>query len=78
MGSLVGGTFGLGGKSETNISAYSRNQIITKYLGFAPRFCSYEEIVALMENEEVQAMPSYPDDGSIKIVDGVIVVKIME
>ncbi|MDD6305796.1 MAG: glucosyltransferase domain-containing protein [Clostridiales bacterium] len=78
MGSLVGGTFGLGGKSETNISAYSRNQIITKYLGFAPRFCSYEEIVALMENEEVQAMPSYPDDGSVKIVDGVIVVKIME
>ena len=38
----------------------------------------YEEIVALMENEEVQAMPSYPDDGSVKIVDGVIVVKIME
>ncbi len=78
MGSLVGGTFGLGGKSESNISAYSRNQIITKYLGFAPRFCGYEEIVALMDNEEVQQMPSYPDDGSIKIVDGVIVVKLME
>ena len=78
MGSLVGGTFGLGGKSDSNISAYSRNQIITKYLGFAPRFCGYEEIVALMDNKEVQQMPSYPDDGSIKIVDGVIVVKLIE
>lgn len=78
MGSLVGGTFGLGGKSETNISAYSRNHIITKYLGFAPRFCGYEEIVELMEKESVQAMPSYPDSGSIQIIDGVIVVKIME
>lgn len=78
MGSLVGGTFGLGGKSDTNISAYSRNQIITKYLGFAPRFCGYEEIVELMKNEKIQEMPSYPDDGSIQIVDGVIVVKIME
>jgi len=78
MGSLVGGTFGLGGKTETNINAYSRNYIITKFLGFAPRFCGYEEIVELMENEEVQAMPCYPDDGSVKIVDGVIVVKCME
>ena len=78
MGSLVGGTFGLGGKADSNISVYSRNQIITKYLGFAPRFCDYQELKALMENEEVEEMPSYPDDGSIKIVDGVIVVKIME
>ena len=78
MGSLVGGTFGLGGKTETNINAYSRNYIITKFLGFAPRFCEYGEIKSIMETEEFQAMPCYPDDGSIKIVDGVIVVKCME
>lgn len=78
MGSLVGGTFGLGGKTDTNINAYSRNYIITKFLGFAPQFCGYEEIKELLENEEVQEMPCYPDDGSIKIIDGVIVVKCME
>lgn len=78
MGSLVGAAFGLGGKMESNVNAYSRNHIITKFLGFAPRFCGYEEIVELMEQEEVQAMPSYPDSGSIQIIDGVVVVKIME
>ncbi|MBO5522112.1 MAG: glucosyltransferase domain-containing protein [Roseburia sp.] len=78
MGSLVGGTFGLGGKTETNINAYSRNYIITKFLGFAPRFCEYEEIKSIMETEEFQEMPCYPDDGAIKIIDGVIVVKCME
>lgn len=29
----------------------------------------------LKEIPEVQNMPSYPDDGSIKIIDNVIVVK---
>jgi uncharacterized membrane protein len=78
MGSMVTATFGLDGKIDSNINAYSRDFIMTKYLGFAPRFCGYEEIKELMENEEVQAMPCYPDSGSIQIVDGVIVVKLSE
>lgn len=77
-GSLVSGTFGLGGKLDSNISAYSRNYIIIKYLGFSPRFCGYEEIKELMENEEVKEMPCYPDDGAIRIIDGVVVVKLTD
>ena len=78
MGSMVGGTFGLDGRTESNINAYSRNSIITKYLGFAPRFCSYEEIVELMKEEVVREMPCYPDEGAIQIVDGVVVIKLTE
>lgn len=78
MGSMVGATFGMDGKIDSNVNAYSRTAIIAKYLGFAPRFCGYEEIVELMDRDEVKEMSSYPDAGSVKIVDDVIVVKIME
>lgn len=78
MGSMLGGTFGLDGKIESNISAYSKACIMTKYLGFAPRFCGYDEIVELMEQEEVKEMSCYPDAGSMKVVDGVVVIKLAE
>lgn len=78
MGSMMGLTFGMDGKIESNINSYARPFIITKLLGFAPRFCGYEEIVELMANEEVKEMPCYPDEGSVRVVDGVVVVKIVE
>ncbi len=78
MGSMMGLTFGMDGKIETNINSYTRTFIITKLLGFAPRFCGYEEIQALMENEEVKEMPCYPDAGSIKVINDTVVVKIIE
>lgn len=78
MGSMLGGTFGLDGKIESNVSAYSKTSIMTKYLGFAPRFCGYEEISDLMEKEEVKKMPSYPDAGSIQIIENAIVIKLSE
>ena len=78
MGSMLGGTFGLDGKIESNINAYSRAHIMTKFLGFAPVFCGYEETVELMEQEEVKEMSCYPDYGSMKVVDGVVVIKLSE
>ncbi len=78
MGSMLGGTFGLDGKIESNINAYSRAHILTKFLGFAPDFCGYEQTVELMEREEVKEMSCYPDDGSMKVVDGVVVIKLSE
>ena len=78
MGSMMGVTFGMDGKIESNINAYSRTFIITKLLGFAPRFCGYEEIRMLMEKQEVRDMPCYPDEGSIRVVDDIVVVKMTE
>ena len=31
-----------------------------------------------MDTKEVQAMPFYPDDGSIRVVDGTVVVRLSE
>lgn len=75
QGGLMGPVFGIHGKAESNVNSFSRSHIIVQYLGFAPYVCGYEENKALMELEEVKNMPSYPDDGSIQIVNGKIVVK---
>lgn len=66
------------GRNASNVSAYSKAHLITKYLGFAPEFCGYEETKALMQKKEVKEMPCYPDDGSICMIDGIVVVKMSE
>lgn len=78
LGSLMQDAFGMEGKSETNVNAYSRMHLIAKYLGFAPTFGNYEELIMWMEREEVQNMPCYPDSGSIAIVDDAVVVKLSD
>lgn len=63
---------------------FHRNELITeasmaKYIeywcGYSPEIIEDEERDALLEREEVQNMSSYPDDGGIQIIDGIIVVK---
>ena len=75
QGSLMGPVFAINGKAESNVNMFSRVHIITQYLGFAPTICGYEETKACMELEEVKNMPGYPDDGSIRVVNGIVVVK---
>ncbi len=78
-GGLIGDRFTTYGKSDSNISAYSANNIFTKYLGFTPEFLwSDEDQVKYANNPAVIDMTCYPKDGSIGIVDGVIVVKLQE
>jgi hypothetical protein len=78
IGSLLGNVFGMEGKSESNVNAYSRNHIIAKYLGFVPQFGGYEDILTWMDREEVKEMNCYPDDGSIQIIDDTIIVKLSD
>ena len=76
-GNLVADTFYLYGTSPTFISAYSSPNLFTKYLGFTPEFLwDDEDELYYNTHPEVIAMPCYPDEGSIRMVDGVIVVKV--
>ncbi|MCR5107826.1 MAG: glucosyltransferase domain-containing protein [Lachnospiraceae bacterium] len=78
-GGLVGDRFALGGKAETNISAYSSNNLFTKYLGFTPEFLwSDEDQLKYANDPTVIKMPCYPKEGAVKIIDGAIVVKLQE
>ena len=77
-GTLLESTFPIGGKSSTNISSYSNLNILTRYLGFLPSFLWNEELDQVSEDERVREMPCYPKDGSIAIVDDVIVIKLQD
>lgn len=70
--------FSYGGNptSEGLINAYSRDNWLNLYLGFSHERVSQEDCVKLGEKEFVREMPCYPQDGSVQIIDGVIILKI--
>lgn len=59
-----------GGCSELNKKFYD------KYLGIDIGLCSYEKYKEITQTKEFKNMPIYPDDGSIAIIDNVVVIKI--
>ena len=65
--------FWYGGLSPILINRYSRDWFMQNYLGYFYTPAS-EEIVQKLESE-TKDMPSYPDSGSIKVIDGTVVVK---
>lgn len=77
-GSLIGAEFNVPGKNESNINGYSRWHILIQYLGYNPTFLFDDKTSEIAQWEEVQAMPCYPTEGSIQIVDDVIVLKLSD
>lgn len=53
-------------------------QLYIEYCGVRLNFCSQEKYNALIQMEEVAAMPNFPEEGSITKIDGVTVVKISD
>ena len=49
-----------------------------KYLGLDIKTCSKEEYKQMVESDEFKNMPIYPNKGSIKIINNIIVIKISE
>lgn len=60
------------GDTSELIGNYAWQRFMEYWCGYCPTVL---DAAPYQENEEVLAMPSYPDDGSIKIIDGVIVIK---
>lgn len=54
------------------INSYNWTQFMEYWCGFAPKTISADEYEGRVE---VESMPHYPNDGSIKIIDEVVVVK---
>lgn len=75
-GSLMQYYFNAGGKSETNVNYKSRVLIWKCYLGFTPELIEDKlELEKILNKDAVKAMPTYPEAGSIAIVDDVVIVK---
>lgn len=67
---------------EIAIECYRWNGTINdnSWVRFMEYYCGYQpetinDVTIYEENSQVKSMPSYPDDGGIQIIDGVIVVK---
>ena len=65
-----------GGYSETSNYLKAGKSYMSHYLSFQQSTASSETVEALADSVEVRAMPCYPDDGSIRVVGGCIVVKL--
>lgn len=58
------------------LNIYSRSLLETYYHGFSHGRVSPQETEALKATAEFAAMPSYPAEGSIRTIDGIITVKL--
>ena len=59
------------GSVDGYLNNYRWKEFMWQWCGYHPTVVSSEGFADL---EEVQAMPHYPDDGSIKVIDGTVVV----
>ncbi len=58
------------------INSYSRNSWISNYFGYNIPFAHESQLDELEKNTKVMDMPCFPDDGSIQIIDDVVVIKL--
>ena len=65
-----------GGYTDNSNYLKAGQSYMSHYMGFHQPTASDDTARALADTPEVRAMPCYPDDGSMKIVDGYIVVKL--
>lgn len=78
-GGLIDNYFNMDGKTKSNTDQYSSWNILINRLGFRAEKLFDDDSEAYFSSlDEVKEMPCYPDDGAIKIIDNVIVIKLSE
>ncbi len=76
---MIDETFDIAGKASTNTGEYSYWNIMTRVIGFDPPVRNSDEDEEYFYNHpEVAAMPEYPDEGSVKVIDDTIVIKFQD
>ena len=74
-GGLMDSYFDIEGKWPTNVNYFNNIYLWTSYLGYTPEIIEFKDSYYLKDIEEVKRMPSYPNDGSIAIVDGMVIIR---
>lgn len=74
-GGLMDSYFDIEGKWPTNVNYFNNIYLWTSYLGYTPEIIEFKDSEYLLEVEQIKKMPSYPESGSIAIVDGTVVIK---
>ncbi len=66
--------FDMSGRDDTLVESYTMKYLLRYYCGFDPEYGSVSEI----DQKIVNQMPIYPKDGSIKIYNNSVIVKLSE
>lgn len=64
--------FDISGRDDVLVETYSREYLLAYYCGFDPEYVADDFI----SEDIVKSMPNYPKEGSIQVIDGVVVVKL--
>lgn len=74
-GEVTGSMIGMNGDyllyTRTNYQAFFKH-----YLGISMELVSDEEMLVIYDSEEYQAMGSFPEEDSVKVVDGILYIKL--
>ncbi len=71
-------TYGGNGFTEYLLNQYSQGNWFRMYVGYKLPMVSAEAAAALHESDAVKAMPCWPNQGSIQVIDDTVVVKFQE
>ena len=67
-----------GGNTTSLINAYSRNTFIRNFQGYFIPLADAETVDRIQRMDFIKAMPCYPSDGSIRVYEELIIIKIEE
>lgn len=70
-------TFSMSGRDDALADAYSKQNFLRYYCGFDAETAG-AEILSETSREKISRMPSYPNDGSILVLDDAVVVKLSD
>lgn len=66
------------GNAATFINRYSRKEFFNHLLSYNYTEASAKQVKKLKKSKEIKEMSCYPDDNSIKMIDGILVVKLQD
>lgn len=62
-------------KASNMLNAYSQKDWITHYVGYTPKWANNSQLTKIKSSTEFQSMPVWPDAGSIRVINGCVVVR---
>lgn len=72
------GPYLYGGNATSLINAYSRNSFIRNFQGYSIPLADTETTEKIKDMDFLKTMPCYPSDGSIKVYEDLIIIKLGE
>lgn len=62
--------------TDARNNKYSWDGVMRNFLGVSLNICNEIDYEKLIQNEEIEEMPVFPMEGSIRVIDGYVVVKV--